>query len=136
LREEANIKSIVGGDPKERILHESYVEALNMSKIAINSNCNWGQLNMKYTEAMACGCLLLTDKPKDFEKSGFVNRYHLVLFNGLDHMMELIGYYLEHENERLKIAKQGHDFAVKKYSTKAMAELFVNEVKIIERRNS
>ena len=134
LRSMPEIKSLVAGDPKKRLLHQHYVDALNMSKIAINSNCNWGQLNFKYTEAMACGCLLLTDKPKDYSKSGFVDGEHLVLFDGLKDMLDKLRYYLQHPNELAEIAKNGENFATLNYSTKAMADLFISEVEAINEK--
>lgn len=128
LRDSKDFKTRVAGDPKERIIHEDYVKVLNQCKIFVNSNCNWGGLNMKYTEAMACGCMFLTDKPLDMEYSGFKDKSHLVLYNGLDDMMDKLYYYVNHDEQRKKIAKTGMEYVRKTYSTDAMAKRLLTQL--------
>ena len=68
------INVLTGGHNQQgRILYENYVEAINRSKIFINSNGTYNSVLMKYFEAMACGALLVTDQPTDSEVLGFVD---------------------------------------------------------------
>lgn len=109
--------ALVGGASKaDRIQHGDYVEAINKSKIFVIANNIYKTLSMKYTEAMACGTFVLADRPDDLEYQGFEDGKHLVLYNGMDDLIEKIAHYLEHESEREKIAQQGMEMVRNRHS--------------------
>lgn len=66
-----------------------------------------GYLTMRYFEGPACGCFMLVDYCKGLEKM-FVNRKHMIfVFDEYETVEQHVEYYLENEEERNKIAKQG-----------------------------
>jgi len=87
---------------------EEMVKVYNASKIAVNIHHSQSiiGLNMRTFEAPACGCFLLTD-----EISELVNFFKLneevVCYKNIYDLRNKINYYLEHSDEREKIAKKG-----------------------------
>jgi len=124
LIKKMNLKSFTS-----RVLHRAYVKAINRSKIFIISNNFNKRLSMKYTEAMACGAMVLADEPEDLELQGFKNGKHLVLYKDLKDMKKKISYYLKHDEERQKIANQGMKFVQNNHSCKKRVEQFTEIIK-------
>ena len=93
-----------------RVDRFEYIDILNRTKIFIGSINQWKGLGMKVSEALACRCLYLTDKPDDFELQGYRNEEHLVLYDTLDDMVDKIEFYLKDDYLRQEIAYQGYDF--------------------------
>lgn len=116
------------------VVHFDYIKAINQSKIAIISNNIYKSLNMKYTEFLSCGTFVLADKPDDFEICGYKNKEHLVLYKDLQDLEKLIRYYLDHSEERERIAKQGMEFVRKYHSNevrvKEMESIIIEELSI------
>jgi len=119
------VSSLIG-DWKSGIKHFDYAKALSQSKIFVSVNGINNQITMKYTEAMSSGCLLLTNRPKDFTELGFKPGEHCVCWSSLHDLEERILYYLDHEDERKAIAKAGKDFVRENYSTTVLAVEFVS----------
>lgn len=97
----------------DRAIHEKYVDVLQRSKIFVGSVNKYKVLSMKFTEAMACGAMLLTDKPDDLILQGFVDGKHLVLYDGKDDLRAKILYYLNNASLRVRIAEAGKEFVLK-----------------------
>ena len=89
---------------------------INQVKICINENTEFKFVNTRIPETLACGTFLLTDESEDLIKFGYKDRYHLVIFDGLNDLKEKIYYYLKHEKEREQIAQQGMKFVRTNYS--------------------
>lgn len=119
-----NIKSFT-----ERVIQNNYIKVINRSKIFVHGNNRTGDLNMKYSEILACGTLFLTDKPRDFEKEGFVDGKHLVLYENLEDLENKIKYYLEHDAEREQIAKQGMKFVRENHNCAVRVKQFTEIVR-------
>lgn len=117
------VSSLIG-DWKSGIRHMDYAKAISQSKIFVSVNGINNQITMKYTEAMASGVLLLTNKPKDFEALGYIPGKHCVCWSTLTDLREKILYYIEKEDERKKIAKAGREFVRSTYNTDIGAEEF------------
>lgn len=62
---------------------------------------------------MGSGCFCLAKK---YEQMPFVDGLHLRTWTNFRELLELINYYLEHDDERRDIAKQGHDFVRANYT--------------------
>jgi spore maturation protein CgeB len=66
---------------------------------------------------MSCGCFLLTNVIKN---NGFNELFevgkHLVTYKNEKDLLELVEYYLKNENERDKIAQEGHKLVVSKHT--------------------
>jgi hypothetical protein len=117
------VSSLIG-DWKSGIRHLEYAKAINKSKIFVSVNGINNQITMKYTEAMASGALLLTNKPKDFASLGYIPGKHCVCWSSLHDLRERILYYLDHEDEMKSIAKAGMEFVRTNYNTDVGAEEF------------
>ncbi|HUU87057.1 MAG TPA: glycosyltransferase [Candidatus Glassbacteria bacterium] len=112
-----------------RIIHTGYVRKLNQSKIFVISNNINKRLSMKYTEAMACGALVLADEPEDLETQGFKRGDHLVIYDGLEDLKTKIKYYLKNDMEREMIAKDGMNFVRNRHSCEMRVKQFTKIVK-------
>ena len=108
--------------------HNDHVRLINQSKIIITSNNLWNSLSMRYTEVLACGGFLLADKPEDLEKLGYVDGKHLVIYKDLKDLENKIYYYLKHEKEREKIAKEGMKFVLQNHTTDIRVKEFTDIV--------
>lgn len=106
-----NVKSITN-----YIIHNKMIETINRSKINITSNNRFKSLSLRYTETLACGGFLLADRPDDLDILELIDGEHLVIYNDLKDLKDKILYYLSHNKERKKIAKQGEDFVRENHS--------------------
>ena len=111
-----------------KVYHQEYVAKLQESKISLNSINGLGTLNQRFTEIMACGAMLLTDVPKEAEGQGFVPKKHFVPYTRVNEAKELIGYYLNHPEERAAIAKAGHDFVVENHSNEVRVKKMLKKI--------
>lgn len=80
-------------------------------KIAINANhFDYKRFTSdRMFRIMGSGAFCLTKWYPDYEKD-FIDGVHLRIFHNLDEMVYLINYYLEHEEERKKIAEAGYKY--------------------------
>jgi len=112
-----------------RIQHENYINHINKSKIFIANMDIDGSLSQKFTETLACGTFLLTDKPRDFDFLGYKDKKHVVLYKDFLDLENKIRYYLKHEEERESIAKTGMGFVRKNHSAEVRVKEFTKIVK-------
>ena len=98
-----------GHGNKGKIVHNSYVEAINKSKVFVNSNGTYKAVLMKYFEVMACRTLLITDKPTDADYMGFVDGENIVFYRNIGEAVKKVRYYLDHPQERERIATNGYN---------------------------
>ena len=94
------------------------------SKIAVISTNVFNSPNMKFTEFTSCGTFVLSDRPADFDKLGFKDGEHLVLYKDLNDLKNKIEYYLKHNKLREKIAKQGMKFTRKHHNNTVRVQQF------------
>jgi len=100
----------------KRIVHQTYIKAINQTKICIISTNVFNSPNMKFTEFTSCGSFVLSDKPADMEELGFKDGEHFVLYKDLNDLKDKIKYYLKHKKERELIAKNGMAFTRKNHN--------------------
>lgn len=87
------------------------------SKIVLNKSIA-DDMNQRVFETMASGSLLLTNrlsKDSGLEEL-FADKRHLVLYSSIDELMENIRYYLEHDEERERIALEGYKEVISKHT--------------------
>jgi len=113
----------------KRVLHNNYIRYLNQSKIFVMSGGLNKRLAMKYTEAMACGAMVLSDEPEDLNIQGFVPGKHLILYNDLNDMKKKLLYYLKRDKERNIIARDGMEFVRNNHSCARRVKQFTKIVK-------
>jgi len=106
-----------------------FIKAISASKITITSNNIYNSLSMRYTEVLSCGGFLLADKPEDFDRFGYIDGKHLVLYKDINDLRDKIQYYLKHDSEREHIARQGMKFVRKYHSCKRRVGEFIDIVK-------
>ena len=139
------IGGIVPGSERERLVSElkrrfkmfvgrAYLHDMariySESKIVFNKSLA-GDLNMRVFEALSCGRLLLTDRIKNGLEELFADRRHLVLYDGLDDLIESARYYIEHEEERERIALEGQREVLSKHTYAHRAIQILRETKLI-----
>jgi len=86
------------------------------AKIGFNYSIN-GDINMRMFEALSCGVLLVTNLIRDngFEEI-FAPGVNVVAYKDTVELFKAIDYYLAHDDERHKIAKQGRDLVVSSHT--------------------
>ena len=121
------------GDREIGPIRYEYVKAINRARIFIG-NCNiFGNTGWKTQECLACGTFFLTDKPSQFEdeKWGYEEGKHLVYYESLHDLKKKIMYYLNHAEERERIAKEGMKHARKYHSNEVRIKQLTKELEAI-----
>jgi GT2 family glycosyltransferase/tetratricopeptide (TPR) repeat protein/2-polyprenyl-3-methyl-5-hydroxy-6-metoxy-1,4-benzoquinol methylase len=104
-------RSFIGQVP-----HTEMCEAYSRARIVINCSLN-NDLNMRVFEALSCGALLITDRlTANGQEELFQDRVHLVEYESQKEALDLIGYYLSHEDERRAIAEAGHQEVIARHT--------------------
>ncbi|MFH1904707.1 MAG: glycosyltransferase [bacterium] len=103
-----------------QIKPDDWLKIYCASKIAVIIHYQDGkvpcyQASPKVYETLACKCFALVDNQKDV-KTLFKDGKHLVIFKDTDDLKDKIKYYLEHPEEREKIAEEGHKEVIKKHT--------------------
>lgn len=98
-----------------KVLHDMAL-IFSRSKIVLNKSLS-GDLNMRVFEALSCGSLLLTDRldPESGLEDLFKDREHLVLYDR-NNLLDLIHYYLKHDEERERIASAGRSAVLRSHT--------------------
>lgn len=115
----------------DKVIHDEYIDKINKSKIFITSNNVYNSLNMKYTEVMSCGTLLMANEPEDLKDVGFENEKHLIIYKDFVDLKNKIDYFLKNDKEREEIALNGMKLVHEKHSNnsriKEMMEIIKHE---------
>ncbi len=91
--------------------HTKIAEIYSQSKIGFNYAIRGEGMTMRSFEIPACGTVLFMQKIKQewLEDLGFHDGKNIIIYENLDHLVELINYYLVHEVEKEKIAQSGYE---------------------------
>ena len=106
------IKLLVAGGQRDNLLsQEDFVDLFQRSKMTINFSRrpirdDIHELKSRVTEAMSCGTLLLESENKSISQL-YDPLEHYIPFGTPEDLLEKIRHYLEHEDERQRIAKAG-----------------------------
>lgn len=109
---------IRGGQREEQLTPERYADYIRRSKISINfslSPAGFWQTKGRVFDILCCGGLLLEFKNPATRKF-FTPDYDYVEFSSPAELLEKIHFYTQNEEERIKIANQGHATFTEKYS--------------------
>jgi hypothetical protein len=87
------------------------------SKIVLNKTMA-DDLNQRVFEVLGSGAFLLTNRidARAGLEDLFTDGKHLVIYENQEHLLELIRYYLDHDEERESIAAAGHKEALEKHT--------------------
>lgn len=107
-----------------------YAESKVVFNIAMQND-----VNMRCFETLATGSFLLTDWVPSIDEL-FEDGKHLVLYRSLDEAIDKAKYYIEHDEEREKIAQAGYEHVLKNHTIQArvnkIIETFLNSKKLVE----
>jgi len=104
------------------------------SKIALNfitklNPCDL-QMSDRIYKILGCGTFCLTQSIQGLEQL-FKDGKHLVVFDGYEDLCKKIDYYLEHEDEREKIALEGQKEVLGKHTINIRVKQYLEEIKRI-----
>lgn len=103
------------------LIGKHFSEAINRCKIFITSgNLQYRNFIPKYVEIMASCSMLMANEPMDADLIGLIDGVNFVSINE-DNIEDKVRYYLEHDDERMQIAKRGYMLAMEKYTSYAVA---------------
>jgi len=109
----------------EKNLFEDAAKKFSQSKVVFNISIK-DDYNMRCGEVLMTGSFLLTNWIpifKDMESVyGLKDGVHYVSYKTLDEMVEKAQYYIEHEDEREKIAAAGYELAINKLTYRHRVE--------------
>lgn len=88
-----------------------YVESLASSRIVVVTQHDEWEGHWRLLEGMASGALVLSDAIVALPV-GLVNGTNVVLYDSVDNLRRLVAHYLQHDEERLRIARQGLEYAL------------------------
>ena len=99
----------------ERCFLEDMVRLYSESRIVFN-NALKDDLNMRVFEALACGSLLVTDRAEGSGLEEFFHHgEHLIIYED-SNLVETVQHYLECEDSREKIAREGRELVVARHT--------------------
>jgi len=104
--------------------YKHMAEIYSASKIGFNYSIQ-NDINMRMFEIIGSGAMLLTNEIKNngFEDI-FEDRVNCVVYRSKDECLELAQYYLEHQEEREKIARAGFDLSKHHTYRKRLDKIF------------
>jgi len=94
---------------------EDMAVVYSISKIVFNRSVG-DDVNMRVFEALGCGSLLVTNQIGPGQDLLFKNGGHLIEYRKEKELIEKVRYYLDHDEEREKIAGNGRSLALKKHT--------------------
>jgi glycosyltransferase involved in cell wall biosynthesis/Flp pilus assembly protein TadD len=111
---------------RAQVYPQTMADLYNRAKIVVNAAVK-NDLNMRVFEAMASGALLITDEADGLEDL-FTDREHLVIYRSDEDLVSLVEYYLEHDDERERIARAGQALVREKHTYRARAQTLFTHV--------
>jgi spore maturation protein CgeB len=102
----------------------------NLSKINLNIlrddvTNDYLAINSRFFEILGSGSFMINSEIKGIHELFEINK-EIVMVKSREEMLELVEYYLNNEEERLKIANRGYQKAVKYHTIEKRAEIISN----------
>ncbi|WP_339735842.1 glycosyltransferase [uncultured Gimesia sp.] len=95
---------------------EEMAHIYSASRLIFNRSVK-NDINMRVFEALGCGSLLLTnDLTNNGQSELFLEGQHLATYTCPEELIDKVDYYLKHEPEREKLARQGHELAFSQHT--------------------
>ena len=112
--------------------YDQWVKIYNASKINVvihyqDSKVPCHQASPKLFESMACGAFVLCDRQKDAMRL-FKDGEHLVYFDDAKDLRKKAEYYLNHNQERIQIARQGYEEALARHTYQDRFKTMLNNI--------
>jgi Glycosyl transferases group 1 len=98
------------------------------SKIVVNISRDdyLEDANLRCFEVMAAGALLITSSPTELSDLGFVAGTHFVSYQKEAELYQLVRFYIEHDDERNKIARAGRILVMKEHTYDCRVKKILN----------
>lgn len=110
-------------------MFEDAAHHFSESKIIFNISIK-DDINMRVFETMGTGSFLLTNWLPTLEEL-FIDGKELVTYKTYDEMVKKTKYYLEHNDERIKIAEAGYNKVIKEHTYQNRVEKILEIIKAI-----
>jgi len=94
---------------KGRVWRDEYTSTLMRSKMGVASNGRFMSVNFKHLEYCAAGCLMISDKARDFGAMGWVDGKTFVQYDGMKHLRRVVLQYKQDGGARNRIASAGRE---------------------------
>jgi len=117
---------------EKAIVSLEYAKEINRSKMFLSCDSVFHYPLRKYYEVLASKTLLLASSSQELKDLGFIPSIHYASVTEED-FEEAAIYYLEHEEERTRIAEEGYRFIHQKHSLEVRASEFIEMVDCILR---
>lgn len=108
----------------EFVIGNDMVESINKYKIHFNRNIS-DDLNYRTFETLGCQTFLLTNETPGLSELFEIDK-HLVTYNSEGDLFEKIKYYLNNEEERNLIAKNGYNHVIENHTYIQRMKYFIN----------
>ncbi len=108
---------------------EDMARIYSQAKIVVNA-CHNKDVNMRVFEAMAAGALLITDPAIGLEDL-FEDGKHLVIYRRDEDVLGLIQHYLDHPDERERIAQAGQALVRSQHTYAHRLEIILKEAEAL-----
>lgn len=118
-------RQIFGG---QYLPHDEISSIYQRTKIGINMHLSFGPSNMRTYQLPANGVMQICDCPESLSDVFKIGKEVITYYN-IEEAIELINYYLENDEERIKIAINGYKRAIKDYNREIT---FLNALRKIE----
>lgn len=112
-------------DPRVNVFEDA-ARKFSQSRIVFNISAT-DDINMRTFETLSTGSFLLTNWIPTIDDL-FIDGTHLVTYHTMDEAIEKAKYYLEHEDEREKIAQAGYEEFIKKHTYKHRMETILRKL--------
>lgn len=98
--------------------NNEYAKTINHSKIVLTTTGPADLVGTRYFEIMASSkALILCNKmPKDVYDDIVIDGFNCIMFDDENDFIEKCKYYLEHEDERIKIVNKAYEYFVEKHT--------------------
>lgn len=97
-------------------------------RIVFNRSAGFANVNERPFHALACGKLMVTDRVGHGLAEIFRDREHLVMYDDEHDLIALVGYYLNHPDERAAIAQAGRRLVLEHHTPVKRMEQILNTV--------
>ena len=129
FQERVDFAQMAGVQLKSNVYNIAYVDAVRSLKIHVHYLASGGEglIVCRPFETMGCKTFLLAEKCESLGEL-FVDGNHFVSYADVKDLREKVDYYLSHDEEREKIAREGYEFCVMNHSYIARANTILTTV--------
>jgi hypothetical protein len=103
-----------GDEPGRSTPQEDYVNVMFESKIVVTAQRDRHEDHYRFFEAIASGAMVMTD-PMHPLPHGYKDKENVVVYASLQELKDLIIFFLQNAEERLRIAKAGFELAMSEH---------------------